>query len=64
MTDPDSSSGDSPTNAQPASDGGGSPQGDGDNPDGSIFPRPHMEVVTANEKPPSIKAPHGSGDDS
>lgn len=63
MSEPEGNSGDTPTSAEPAESAPPS-NGGGDGPgDGSIFPRPHMEVVTANEKPPSTKSPRGSDGD-
>jgi hypothetical protein len=60
MTEPESNSGNTPAETQPQGGGGQSPGG-GDKPDGSIFPMPRMEVVTADRKPASVKAPPSSG---
>lgn len=64
MSEPKENPGDAPSNVQPLesappSQGGG----EGDSGNDSIFPRPQMEVVTANEKPPSIKAPRSGSEE-
>jgi hypothetical protein len=62
MSEPESNSGNAPSGAQPQGGGGQQPSGSGgQKPDGSIFPMPKMEVVTADRKPASVKAPPSSG---
>jgi hypothetical protein len=61
MTEPEGNSGNVPADVQPQGGGGQPPTGSGEKPDGSIFPMPKMEVVTADRKPASVKAPPNSG---
>lgn len=62
MSEQEGNSGDTPTQAQPAESAPPSGEGNDGTSDGSIFPRPHMEIVTANEKPSPVRTPPREAD--